>query len=171
MPDTATDPMARYAGFHPIWSVEKMRESLAKLAHLPDDTTVFLVLDDGNEADQYAPATELQVTHWNRYERCGVDDPDAEPAPFFIYPAERPSEAASEAAYHPIATLAALRKAVALLRYLPGDTIVLRTDDASNDEDPIHFAHDLQIARWDGQVQVEEGDDGFEDAATALFII
>ncbi|WP_345148735.1 hypothetical protein, partial [Nonomuraea rubra] len=72
MSDTAADPMARYADFHPMYSVEKLRETLAVLADLPGDTPVILALSDGNEADQYAPATELQVTHWNGYERCAA---------------------------------------------------------------------------------------------------
>ncbi|MEV0994692.1 hypothetical protein [Nonomuraea sp. NPDC050202] len=164
MTDT-TNPMARYANFHPMRSVEKLRGTLDKLAHLPSDTAVFLVLDDGNEPTSYAPATELQVTHWNGYERCAATDDDAELAPFFIYPAQHPEGVASGGTFHPVATLAALRDTVAALRDNP---TFHRTEDASNDEDSFTIVSELQVAWWDGSVQVGEPGDGVKQA---LFII
>jgi hypothetical protein len=164
--DTA-DPMARYRDFHPVYDLERLRDTLAKLADLPGDTPISHGIDDGNEATSYKPATEVQVTHWNGYERCAEGDEDAELGLFFILPAEHPDGVAGEGSFHPIGSLAELRDATAKLADLPGDMPVWRTEDGSNDEDSFDFA-ELQVAWWDGAVQCEEGDKG---ARKALFVI
>lgn len=167
MTATSTDPMARYRDFNPIYDLEGLRDTLAKLADMPDETPIHLFLNDGNELDSYAPATELQATYWNCFERCGQHDEDAELALFFILPAEHPDGVAGEGDYHPIGSLAELRDAISKLDGLPGDTSVWRTDDASNHEDSFDFA-ELQVAWWNGEIQCEEGDD---DARKALFVV
>lgn len=166
MSTTSTDPMARYRDFHTMYDLDDMRSTLAKLADLPDDTPILLFLNDGNEEDSYAPATELQVTYWNGYERCAADDEHAKLALFFTYPAEHPDGVAGEGDYHPISRLTELREAIASLAGLPGDTSVSTYEDG-DDEDPFVFA-ELQVARWNGEIQCEEGDEG---ASTALFVI
>lgn len=167
MSTTDTDPMARYRDFHPVYDLEGLRDALAKVADLPDDTPVHLFLDDGNEATSWTPATELQVTHWNGYERCAEHDENAELALLIIHPADHPDGVAGEGAFHPIAILAGLREAIAKLDDLPGDTSVWRTTDDSNDQDSFDFA-ELQVAFWNGEVQCEGDDDG---AMRALFVI
>lgn len=166
MSTTDTDPMARYRDFHPVYDLEGLRDALAKVADLPDDTPVHLFLDDGNEATSWTPATELQVTHWNGYERCAEHNEDAELALFVIHPAEHPDGVGGEGSFHPIGRLAELRDAITKLADLPGGMSVRKTTDSSNDQDSFDFA-ELQVACWNGEVQCED-DDG---AKKALFVI
>jgi hypothetical protein len=163
---TDTDPMARYRDFHKMYDLDDMRSTLAKLADLPDDTSIHLFLNDGNEEDSYTSATELQVTYWDGYERCAKHDEGAKLALFFTYPGENRDGVAGEGSVRPISRLTDLREAIASLDGLPGDTSVSTFEDG-DEEDPFVFA-ELQVACWNGEIQCEEGDEG---ASTALFVI
>ncbi|MFD1547049.1 hypothetical protein [Nonomuraea guangzhouensis] len=169
MSTTDTDPMARHKDFYPIFSLEKLQLTIAKLDgyEMRADTPVFLARDDGNEPTSYTPATELQATWWDYYTRCAENDEGAALALFFLDPAEHPEGVAGEGSFYPIGRLADLRDTLAKLGGLPGETFSYRTDDNSNHEDSYESAHEVQVAWWDGQVQCEPDAQG---ARQALFI-